>query len=66
MGYADSAMVDVEGTLKAQTANACLIDDGKVEAWIPSSQMEEVPDADVGSFVTVTMPQWLAYKKGFV
>lgn len=63
-----SDLIDVHGLKHAETAKAILFSDTGTEkdaVWLPKSQVEYVNDGRE-SFVTVTMPEWLAKEKGFI
>jgi hypothetical protein len=53
-------LVDITAEIKAETEKGLLLFDGKREAWVAKSQVQENED---GSF---TMPVWLATKIEFV
>lgn len=59
-----SDLVDIAGTLKAETELAILFDDGAQAVWLPRSQIEIDRGFD-GLFV-VTLPDWLANDKGLI
>lgn len=52
-----------------RTDLALLVSDGRKEAWVPLSQIEEVIEEPTGSFGLVTttsivIPDWVAREKG--
>jgi len=53
-------LTDITAEVKAETEKAFLLFDGKTEAWVPKSQVE---DNDDGTF---TMPETLAKEKGLI
>ena len=53
-------LIDIAGTIRAETEKALRIFDGKRTEWVPKSQVEENGDG------TFTMPEWLAKEKGFI
>jgi hypothetical protein len=53
-------LFDVAATLLVETPHAWKIDDGRVQEWVPKSQVERNDDG------TWTMPDWLAKEKGFI
>lgn len=55
-----SELVDVTATVKAETKDAWLLNDGTKEGWVPKSQVEDNRDG------TYTMPEWLAKEKEFI
>lgn len=56
----ESKLYDFAGTLKRETANAYLINDGDNDHWFPKSLTEDNRDG------TFTIPSWLAVDKGIV
>lgn len=60
MSRKPARLFDVEAEVRAETDLAWLLSDGKMEAWVPKSQVEDNGDG------TFTMPEWLATDKGFV
>ena len=55
-----SDLIDIAAQKKAETVKAILLNDGKTEAWVPKSQIEDNKDG------TFTMPEWLAKDKEFI
>lgn len=51
-------LVDVDAELRAETHDAWLIFDGKIETWVPKSLVERSDDGKV-----FTMPEWLAIRE---
>lgn len=54
--------VEIEYKLVRKTDRARLINNGKVEVWIPESQITD--EATDGT--TIFIPEWLAIEKGLV
>jgi len=56
--------VEICGQVRIQTEKAILFYDGKIEVWVPLSQLEdyEVKDEEV----TIMIPEWLALEKGLI
>lgn len=54
-------VVDVSCTIKHETAQAVLINDGDNDIWLPFSQVEVDRTANM-----VSMPEWLAIEKGLI
>lgn len=54
--------------IRVLTDRAVLIHDGTREAWIPRSQIEDPDPAEleIGSTVTLLIPEWLANEKGLI
>lgn len=61
--------VEIEVQVRAQTAAAILINDGKTECWIPKSQISDFTgDGDEPELTTTSIfiSEWLATEKGLV
>jgi len=57
--------IEIAIEVKARTDRALLVTDGKVECWIPRSQISDyVGDAD--SPETIFISEWLAGEKGLI
>lgn len=58
--------VDVE--IRVLTERAVLVHDGKREAWIPRSQIEDPDPASLepGQHIELLIPEWIATEKGLV
>ena len=56
----DNKLYDFAATLKHETANAFLVNDGDKDYWLPKSLTEYNNDG------TFTVPEWLAVEKGLV
>lgn len=65
-----SKPVEIECEVRSVTRDAILIFDGKREAWIPKSQVDDWcdgPDDAPGHGTTsIFIPEWLATEKGLV
>jgi len=55
-----SDLVDIPCEIRAQTAKAVQVYDGKTTVWLPRSQIE------IGDDGTIAMPEWLALDKGLI
>lgn len=53
-------LVDVTAILLQETDKALFLDDGRIRTWVPKSFVEDNRDG------TFTMPEWMAYQKGFI
>lgn len=65
-------LVDISAAIRHETDNAYLLFDGRseikkgdttaseIKTWVPKSMVEDNKDG------TLTMPEWLAQKKGFI
>lgn len=50
-----------------RVTDGTLDDKGKVRTyWLPVSQIEYDGDPSVGDVIEITMPEWLALKKGLI
>lgn len=61
--------IEIECTVRAQTAAAILIFDGKTECWIPKSQITDFTgEGDEPNLTTTSIfiSEWLATEKGLV
>lgn len=60
--------IEIACEIRILTDRAVLIHDGTREAWIPRSQIEDPDPAEleIGSTVTLLIPEWLANEKGLV
>lgn len=58
-GRTDNEIINCK--LIRETAAAWLIDDGKIEVWVPKSQCELYDRAD--GTKDLSIPEWLAKKK---
>jgi hypothetical protein len=60
--------VEIACEVRVKTDRAVLIHDGRREAWIPHSQIEDPnpEDMDIGSHVTLLIHEWLAKDKGLI
>ncbi len=62
-----SKEVEIEVQVRAQTASAILVYDGKVECWIPKTQITDFcGDGDDPDLTTTSIfiSEWLATEKG--
>jgi len=53
-------LIDIAAEIRVETDLAWKLFDGKIEAWVPKSQVEDNGDG------TFTMPEWLATEKDFI
>lgn len=60
--------IEIACEVRILTDRAVLIHDGTREAWIPRSQIEDPDPAEleIGSTVTLLIPEWLANEKGLI
>lgn len=58
-----SAHVAIVCRIVGETPGALLVDDGRVEAWIPKSMIRSRVSGAQGS-VEIEIPEWLAEEKG--
>ena len=57
--------VEIYGRIKRKTEKAVLIDDESMEVWLPLSQIV-ISEPNRYRDVTITLPEWLAEKKGVI
>jgi hypothetical protein len=55
-----SDLIDIAADVRGETERAWKLFDGKRTEWVPKSQVEKNDDG------TFTMPEWLAFEKGFI
>lgn len=53
-------MIDIYAELLGETEKALKLFDGQFTEWVPKSQVEQNSDG------TFSMPEWLAFDKGFI
>lgn len=62
--------IEIECEVRAVTRDAIQIHDGKREAWIPKSQVEDwsdgPDDAPGWGTTSVFIPEWLAAERGLI
>jgi hypothetical protein len=56
----DPKLLDFAATLKHETENAYLVNDGDKDYWLPKALTEDNGDG------TFTIPHWMAYEKGLI
>ncbi len=59
----DSKLIEICGDIKNDTENAILLSDGVSEDWLSRSQIKI---RKLSNGYEITMPEWLAIKKGFI
>lgn len=61
-------MVEVDVKILEMTALAILVDDGDRTPWLAKSLLreDEIEDCEVGDFLTLTVPEWLAKQEGLI
>lgn len=63
----ESKMSDEVVEIKRETEKAYLIDHGgNEEVWAAKSQVSGIEKAATGPTYTLTVPEWLAMKEGFI
>ena len=66
-GYLEQETFSLACTYLGPTKDAILINDGTRNMWIPRSEIrDELPKLAKGDIVTITIPEWLAKKKGLI
>lgn len=61
----NGAMVEVDGEIRHETANAVLFYDGEQEVWLPQSHIAYREDRHDGTCL-LEIPEWLALEKGLL
>lgn len=61
----DSDTVEVEVELRGGTDKAIKVSNGKIEVWIPRSQISDECE-DKGKLISIFIPEWLAHDKGLI
>lgn len=57
--------IEIACEVRAETAKAYLIYDGKVECWIPKSQVNDECE-EKGKITSIFISEWLATEKGLI
>lgn len=57
--------VEIACEVRAETEKAILIFDGKVEVWIPRSQIKDECEED-GKITSIFLSEWMANEKGLL
>lgn len=57
--------IEIEIEVTARADNALRVFNGKVETWIPRSQISDYT-GDADSPETIFIPEWLAFKKELI
>lgn len=64
------ALIWLDVEVKRVTEMAALVFDGKVQAWIPLSQVQDLEgdgeDRVTEATTRIEVPEWLAFEKGFI
>lgn len=64
-GNPEVKMVEIECEIRMTTALAIKIFDGKREAWIPKSQIDDEVE-EKGVITAIFIPEYLALEKGLI
>ncbi len=62
----DKDYLEFVGTIKFETDKAILFYDGSKEVWLPKSQIEDIDLESASPLASITIPEWLAYKKEMI
>ena len=60
-----SSDIEIAVEIRAETPKALLIYDGKVECWIPKSQIKDECEEN-GRITSIFISEWLANEKGLI
>lgn len=55
--------IEIACEIRAESAKAYLVYDGKTEVWIPKSQVSDDCEEN-GKITSIFIPEWLATEKG--
>lgn len=58
--------VEIEVEVRAETAGALLVYDGRTQVWIPRSQIKDQCEDGEGTITSIFISPWLAEIKGLV
>lgn len=61
----DMSDVEIEVEVRARTDKAFLVFDGKIECWIPKSQISDY-SGEEDSPESIFIPEYIAYEKGLI
>lgn len=61
----ETDIVEVSVELRGGTDKAMKVFDGKIEVWIPRSQISDECE-DKGKLISIFIPEWLAHDKGLI
>lgn len=61
----ESDTIEIHVELRGGTDKAMKVSDGKVEVWIPRSQISDECE-DKGKLISIFIPVWLAHEKGLI
>lgn len=64
----DDEGIEVEVEIVRETEAAWLVSNGDERYWLPKSQVTPIsdPDPELGDFVAISVPEWLAENEGLV
>jgi len=57
--------IEIAVEVRGETDKALKVFDGKVEVWIPKSNISDECE-DKGRIVSIFIPEWLALEKGLI
>jgi len=55
-----------DAELMAHSEDAILVEIDSEEVWLPKSVVGDFDDAEVGDFITLDVPEWLAEDRGLI
>ena len=58
--------VEIAVDVRAETEKALLVFDGKIEVWIPKSQINDQCEERDGTITSIFISEWMAEEKGLI
>ena len=58
--------IEIAVEVRAETAKAILVFDGKTEVWIPRSQIRDQCENELGKITSIFLTEWMATQKGLL
>lgn len=63
----ESNPADIDVEILRETNMAIFVSNGDMEAWIPKSQIiDSDENFEIGTSITITIPEWLAIEKELI
>ena len=62
----DEIEIEIAVEVRQETEQALLVFDGKIEAWLPKSQIADQCERADGTIESVFVREWLALEKGLI
>lgn len=58
--------IEISVEVRAKTPKAWLCYDGKIEDWVPVSQINDYCQERDGTITSIFISEWMAEQKGFI